>query len=60
MMLSSSRHVFLAAFAVASIARAAEPPKAVVILAERCLKCHNASPRMSGHSPRITWQIDPS
>src|SRR5260370_4226829 len=49
-MLSSSRHAVLAAFAVASTARAAEPPKAVVILAERCLKCHNTSPRMSGLS----------
>jgi hypothetical protein len=50
MMLSAFRHVVLAAFAVASIARGAEPPKAVTILAERCLKCHNASPRMSGLS----------
>ena len=50
MMLCSSRHVILAALAVTTIARAADPPKAVVVLAERCLKCHNASPRMSGLS----------
>jgi mono/diheme cytochrome c family protein len=45
-----SRQVFLAAFAVAMAARGAEPPKAAVIVAERCLKCHNASVRMSGLS----------
>jgi cytochrome c553 len=49
-MLSSSRHGFLAIFAVAALAGAAEPPKAATILAERCLKCHNASVRMSGLS----------
>jgi hypothetical protein len=50
MMLSSSRNLILAAFALAPIARAAEPPTAVAILTERCLKCHNSSPRMSGLS----------
>jgi Protein of unknown function (DUF1549)/Protein of unknown function (DUF1553)/Planctomycete cytochrome C len=50
MMLFTSRHVLLAALAITSIARAAEPSKAVAILAERCLKCHNSSPRMSGLS----------
>ena len=49
-MLTPSRQVFLAAFAVAAIVRGAEPPKAAAIVAERCLKCHNASVRMSGLS----------
>ena len=49
-MLSPSRQVFLAVFAVAVIARGAEPSKGAAIVAERCLKCHNASVRMSGLS----------
>src|SRR5437899_967689 len=48
-MLSSSRHAaFLVGFSVAAIA--ADPPKATVILAENCQKCHNASVRMGGLS----------
>src|SRR4029077_7138886 len=49
-MLSSSRLGFLAILALAALAGAAEPPKAAVILAERCLKSHNSSVRMRGLS----------
>jgi mono/diheme cytochrome c family protein len=49
-MLSSSRHVFLAALAVSATAGAAEPPNATAILAEHCAKCHNPSVKMSGLS----------
>jgi hypothetical protein len=44
------RQVFFALFAAVVAARGAEPPKAAAILADRCLKCHNTSVRMSGLS----------
>src|SRR5439155_2002291 len=50
MMPTPSRQVFLAVFAVAAIARGAEPSKGAALVAERCLKCHNASVPMSGLS----------
>jgi cytochrome c551/c552 len=49
-MLSSSRLGFLAILALAVVVGAAEPSKAIALLAERCLKCHNSSVRMSGLS----------
>lgn len=42
-MLPFSRPALLAALALAPIARAAEPPKAVAILTERCFQCHNTA-----------------
>ena len=49
-MLSSSRLGFFAILAPVALAVAAEPPRAAAILAERCLRCHNASVRMNGLS----------
>jgi hypothetical protein len=47
-MLSWFRHSFVVFSTMTAVALGAEPPKAVAILAENCLKCHNASVRMSG------------
>jgi hypothetical protein len=49
-MLSTSRLGLLAILVTASLAGATEAPKAAAILAERCVKCHNPSVRMSGLS----------
>jgi hypothetical protein len=47
-MLSWSRQTICVAAAMVVVASGAEPPKAVAILTENCLKCHNSSVRMSG------------
>ena len=49
-MLMSTRRAVIGAFILASIAAAAELPKAAAVLEEKCLKCHNSSVRMGGLS----------